>query len=97
MKWYFFDVLFWLLLLFGFYIIIINWVVFFRRYIIRSSNSSWIPIIGGFLVMCAFSLPHRSLDNFMMIGFFLDYGCFFGFVHTILFWVIVGLRKIVNL
>ncbi len=76
------EIFFWALMSVGCLIIISNWIIFFKRYVLRNSNSSWIPLIGGLLCGCALMLPYQNLGQYFIIPLLIDYGCFIGFIHT---------------
>lgn len=76
-------------------VIICNWIVFIKRYILRKTNASWIPFVGGVSVSIAFSLPiYKNLNDLYGIPLLLDYGCLWGFLHTFIFYVYLAVKSI---
>jgi hypothetical protein len=79
------EITFWVTIFIGSIIIVCNWIIFLKRYVLKNSNSSWIPLIGGGLCGCALLLPCKNLGQYFIIPLLIDYGCFIGLIHTVLF------------
>lgn len=63
--------LFWTLILIGTAIIVCNWIIFIKKYILKTTNASWIPLIGGLSISMAFCLPaYKNLNDYSGIPFF---------------------------
>lgn len=87
--------LFWFLILIGTLVIIYNWIIFIKRYILRKTNASWIPLVGGVSICIAFSLPtYKSLNDIAGIPLLLDYGCSWGFIHTLIFYIYLAVKGV---
>lgn len=90
--------LFWTLILIGTAIIVCNWIIFIKKYILKTTNASWIPLIGGLSISMAFCLPaYKNLNDYSGIPFFLDYGCILGFIHTLIFYLYISLKNILKI
>ncbi|MFK7777000.1 MAG: hypothetical protein QM501_02605 [Gimesia sp.] len=73
----------------GCWIVAMNWLVVWKIWVVKDEKApSWAPILGGALVSFGLWIqPYETLSSWWWIGFLVDYGCFFGFAHTALFWI----------
>ena len=74
-------IFFWILVVFGVIISLYNWIIVFNC-VIKSKNSSCIPLLGGGAIVLAMNLPGIDMEEYESIPLLLDYGCIPLFVHT---------------
>ena len=74
-------IFFWILVVFGVIISLYNWIIVFNC-VIKSKNSSCIPLLGGGAIVLAMNLPGIDMEEYESIPLLLDYGCSPLFVHT---------------
>ena len=74
-------IFFWILVVFGVIISLYNWIIVFNC-VIKSKNSSSIPLLGGGAIVLAMNLPGIDMEEYESIPLLLDYGCIPLFVHT---------------
>ncbi len=59
----------------GFWIFILNWMVFWQGYIKRKPAPSWIPFLSGCLICAAFLIfPSNPYRRLWWIAFIIDWG-----------------------
>jgi nicotinamide riboside transporter PnuC len=62
----------------------LNAGTYFCRYVLRSTTSSWIPLVGGLAGLFALIImPLRGVRNWWWLPPIVDLGCVFGTIHTI--------------
>ena len=72
-----------LLLIPAFWIIVLNWGIFWRSHIRRSNSSSWIPLLGGCLGAAGLLLlPGQNSAKWCWLPFLLDWGSIPGLSYT---------------
>ena len=84
-------ILFWLLVIFGSVVILYNWIIFFSC-VIKSKNSSCIPLLGGGAIVLAMNLPGIDMEEYDSSPLLLDYGCVPLLIHTFFFLMYKGLK-----
>ena len=84
-------IFFWLLIIFGSVVILYNCIIFFSC-VIKSKNSSCIPLLGGGAIVLAMNLPGIDMEEYESIPLLLDYGCVPLFIHTFFFLMYKGLK-----
>ena len=88
-------IFFWLLVVFGVIVSLYNWIIVFNC-VIKSKNSSCIPLLGGGAIVLAMNLPGIDMEEYESIPLLLDYGCIPLFVHTFFFFFFKMLRGLFN-
>lgn len=74
-----------ILSVFSLWVIILNWSVVVRRFIIREPAPSWIPLLGGLCgIVALLVFPTDVSHRYWWIPALLDWGMAPGFIHAIL-------------
>ena len=82
----------------GIWTIFLNWKCFWYTYIKKQKASTWIPIIPGALLMIAFILyPNDVINRLAWIGLLIDWGCFPGFIFTLIWRFIAFIKNNIKL
>jgi hypothetical protein len=77
-----------LLFIVGCWIIILNWISVFKYILTKKKQPSWIPLVGGFVLMLSLGLqPFEDFSKYWLIPFVLDWGCIPGLVYTLIVYV----------
>ena len=75
--------------------IIFFWIlVVFGIIVIKSKNSSCIPLLGGGAIVLAMNLPGIDMEEYESIPLLLDYGCIPLFVHTFFSFIYKMLKEL---
>ena len=66
-----------------------NWIVFWRRYVSRVTDASWLPLVGGSAgVIGLLVFPGENASRYWFFPLLLDWGCVPGFAFTIWWYVV---------
>lgn len=72
-----------LLAVFSLFIICVNWSIFWRRHVMKSATTSWLPLIGGGVGAVGVLLFPGDLPPYSwMVPLIIDWGCVPGFAFT---------------
>ena len=80
-------IFFWILVVFGIIVSLYNCVI-------KSKNSSCIPLLGGGAIVLAMNLPGIDMEEYESIPLLLDYGCIPLFVHTFFSFIYKMLKEL---
>lgn len=71
----------------------LNWVVFWRRYVLHQNASSWVPLLGGLAgVGGVILLPVHGLSVYWFVPLLADWGSVPGLIYTAI-WLVVAKRR----
>lgn len=71
-------------LIIGMYLVILNWIFFWKSYVKKQYMGSWVPLIAGVLVMIGFILyPENNVKKFCWIGLLIDPASIPGILYII--------------
>lgn len=74
-----------LLIVFGLWLILLNWLVFYRSFIQRRPSPSWMPLLGGLLLCAGFLIiPGNQYRSLWWLAFIIDWGSAPGISHAII-------------
>lgn len=83
-------------LIIGMYLVILNWILFWKSYVKKQHTGSWVPLIAGVLVMIGFILyPENNVKKFCWIGLLIDPAGIPGILYTI--WQIHKYKHKINI
>lgn len=83
-------------LIIGMYLVILNWIFFWKSYVKKQYMGSWVPLIAGLLVMIGFILyPENNVKKFCWIGLLIDPASIPGILYTI--WQIHKYKHKINI
>jgi hypothetical protein len=68
---------------FSLWIITLNWSIIVRRYLIKESTSSWIPLLGSCCgIVAVLVVPIDMIHRYWWVPTIIDWGTVPGFVHA---------------
>lgn len=71
----------------GFFLVLMNWWCVSAA-IRGKKQSSWVPLLGGIFASLGMMLAGKPFSNWWFIPFIVDFGCFPGLLHCLVWWIL---------